>query len=404
MDVESAIKKLIATDPFYGYFSIHLQRMFDNLCPTLCVAFRNSEPELHINPEFWESLKDDEQIAVLKHELGHICLFHCFMNEGLEVEPMKFNIAADLEVNSGLENLPEGCLLPEKMGLQPGLGTIEYLRRLPKDIESDEGGDGNEEGSGGDGNSSEDDSSNGKGNSNGGQQSTKYGKVLDDHSHWQDIKESEKEVAKMRVSSYMERAAEQTLKDKGTIPGKFEDMIKAAKRKQPVFNWRKHFRRLLGTEYDVRTKHTRRKESKRFEDAMGMRHLKKANILIAIDTSGSVEDKDLSEFFTEVNFIYKAGVNVDVLQFDYELQCIDPFKGKFDGKVLGRGGTNFCVPVDYYLEYRRKYTSLIMLTDGYDDIPSNTPKKTIWVITPDGSRQNYPGKVIYMNNDNSSEV
>ena len=38
-----------------------------------------------------------------------------------------------------------------------------------------------------------------------------------------------------------------------------------------------------------------------------------------------------------------------------------------------------------------------MFTDGYAPIEQLKPQgQVIWIITSDGSRQNYPGKVIYI--------
>ncbi len=38
-----------------------------------------------------------------------------------------------------------------------------------------------------------------------------------------------------------------------------------------------------------------------------------------------------------------------------------------------------------------------MFTDGYASIDTLKPQgQVIWIITSDGSRQNYPGKVVYI--------
>ena len=119
-------------------------------------------------------------------------------------------------------------------------------------------------------------------------------------------------------------------------------------------------------------------------------------MLVAIDVSGSVYDAELVEFFSEINHIYKAGANVDIIEFDDGIKAKYTYEGKFPGKVHGRGGTSFYEPVQFYNDHRKEYSSFVLFTDGGASIQGLKPlKEMIWVITSDGWHdQNYPGKVI----------
>lgn len=160
----------------------------------------------------------------------------------------------------------------------------------------------------------------------------------------------------------------------------------------PIFNWKAYFRRYLGFSNEAFVKKSLRKESKRFPQTAGIKIKFKQNILVAIDTSGSVSDEELYEFFSEIHHIYKSGVGVTIMEFDCSLQRVYPYKGKWDGSISGRGGTCFEVPVTHYNENKSKYTSAVIFTDGYAPIEQLKPhQRLMWVITSTGSDQNYPG-------------
>ena len=125
------------------------------------------------------------------------------------------------------------------------------------------------------------------------------------------------------------QTAEHVQKMAGSIPGEFADYIENLfKQKPAVFNWKSYFRRLLGTAIETYVKKSRRKESKRFEGAAGLKQKHKHRILVAIDTSGSVSDQELCDFFSEINHIYKAGAQIDILEFDHAVQRVYQYSGK----------------------------------------------------------------------------
>ena len=90
----------------------------------------------------------------------------------------------------------------------------------------------------------------------------------------------------------------------------------AIKNKPPVFNWKRYFRRLIGNSITSEIQLTRMRPSKRFPDARGIRMKRKPNIMVAVDTSGSISQDDLKDFFSEIHHIWKTGVNVTVVEID----------------------------------------------------------------------------------------
>jgi predicted metal-dependent peptidase len=118
-------------------------------------------------------------------------------------------------------------------------------------------------------------------------------------------------------------------------------------------------------------------------------------MLLAIDTSGSVSDDELKEFMNEIHHIYKAGVDITIIQCDTSIRSIEAYRGKNDLKVQGRGGTEFDPVLDYYNENSKKYTSLVYFTDGECDANVKPKGNVLWVISERSSmNMDLPGKVI----------
>jgi predicted metal-dependent peptidase len=223
---------------------------------------------------------------------------------------------------------------------------------------------------------------------------------IDDHDSWKqftNIPEANQQLIMNNVHAILRQTADQVEKMRGTIPGELTEIIQKLREKKPeVFNWKAYFRRLLGSIYDVNIKTTRRKESKRFQGAAGIQHRKKVSMLVAIDTSGSVSASELQEFFSEIDYVYKAGARITLIECDSEINSITEYDGKTLPEIKGRGGTDFNPPVNYYKKHRKEYASLIYFTDGEAPMPQHRPSGMIWVISSRGRQYDYPGKTIYI--------
>ena len=117
-------------------------------------------------------------------------------------------------------------------------------------------------------------------------------------------------------------------------------------------------------------------------------------MLIAIDTSGSVNNNELKEFMNEIHHVHKAGVDISIIQCDTEIRSIDDYNGDFTLNVVGRGGTDFD-PVLKYFEQHKEYTSLIYFTDGECSTSIKPSKPILWVLSEQSStNEGLPGRVI----------
>lgn len=224
------------------------------------------------------------------------------------------------------------------------------------------------------------------------------GDNLPDHSTWdefENLSEAEQKLIEKQLQKVLGDAREQTIKKRGSVPGEIEGVIVIEEIVAPKFDWRGYIRRFTGISTKVFTKKIRRKENRRFSDNPGLKIKMRQHMLLAIDTSGSVSNEELLEFMNEIHHIYKAGVDITIIQCDTSIRSIEAYRGKSDLKVQGRGGTDFDPVLDYYNENSKKYTSLVYFTDGECDANVKPKGNVLWVISERSEMNNdLPGKII----------
>ena len=122
MKIERAYKKMLIENPFYGLFLLGLSKVIDKSVDTACVRRKGINCELVINPEYWESQDEVQQMNLLQHEVYHIVFQHMFL---WDLFPNKevLGLAADCEVNSYLSNLDDSWVVPSLWNLPVKKGT-----------------------------------------------------------------------------------------------------------------------------------------------------------------------------------------------------------------------------------------------------------------------------------------
>lgn len=426
--LSKASKNLMLKSPYYGFFLITLNKLWNKNVPTAGVGKNGINYQLHINEDFWCNLTEDHHLGILQHELlhiafGHLTTFFKFSDKKLA------NVAMDMEINQYIQKgwLPGDNLTKEefdnikntilekiKIGLADGSMTKEqalieknkipsrgimiedyselkldfkagcryYYDALKKAKEEKE--------------------------QNGTSGCPNFDQLCDDmdgnddslpnHDSWdefENISESEQKLIDRQLQKLLTEAKEQTLKKRGTVPGEIEGLIVIEKIIPPKFDWKGYIRRFTGVSTKVYTKKIRRKENRRYSDNPGLKIKMRQHMLLAIDTSGSVSDAELQEFMNEIHHIYKNGVDITVVQCDTKINSIEPYKGKHEMTVTGRGGTYFDPVLEYYNQNQKKYTSLVYFTDGECSASIKPKGNVLWVLSERSSmNESLPGKVI----------
>jgi len=380
-----ACKDLLLEQPFYGLFSCMLNKRWRKDLPTAGVYQRGIQYELGLNEEYWAKLSDRQHKGLITHELMHMCFFHVTDWRHLENHQVA-NLAMDCEINQliDINDLPPNPILPSSfptLKLEPHKGTQYYYDKLNDAAQK---------------NASKtlsailDAIKNGEGKDKDGNPvviivkgENGEGVGVPDHSMWEAINklgEAEKKLLKSHIDHLMSEVAEQVEKSRGTIPSELAEYLKNLnKYEPPKFDWKGYLRRFAGGSIRTYTKKVRTKLNKKFDDAPGLRVKSKNHVLVAVDTSGSVSQEELVEFFQEIDHIHRTGSDVTVIQCDAAISSVERYKRNQEIKVKGRGGTAFDPVIDYANEHSKKYTCLIYLTDGCAPAPEPCRLRTLWV-------------------------
>lgn len=413
MDIQSDLtitcKNLMFTEPFYGLLLLNLQKEFSTKIETAGVGLNGINYKLYINPEFWKGLTQDQKYGLLKHELMHIAFFHITEYKHLKDETIA-NMAMDIEINQKIDDkqLPVGGCTIDKfqhLDLKPNEGTNEYYKKL---LQKKEENNSTMQQIMNAASQSNDDSSNSPDtNANGKPDRTvdMNGVPMKIPEHkWDDFKdltESQKKLVDRQLAHVINEVAQEVIKNRGTVPREVEILLeKMLSTEPPKFNWKAYLRRYIGNSIKTSVRKTKRKVSKRFDQDFGLRVNEFSHILIGIDSSASVSDKEIYEFLGEIKHMYKTGHDFTLIFADTEMQ--EPIKYKPSTKLVikKRGGTDFNPIVDYYHQHSKRFSTLIYLTDGEAPLPDNPVKNMLWVlstISSDADHLKASGKVIKLN-------
>lgn len=380
-DLEPHFSRLFATEPILSALATLCSRRMTNVIPTAAIAYFPEEDTytLLFNPEFFSKLADEEIIAVLKHELYHMLFLHPFEREkDLEVQfcidirndpVMKdlCNFATDLAINSLIDDLPEGALIPGKgmfKEYESGKSTEYYFGKLLKDY--------------------------------------KENKIqivdlstLDIH-NWEELNKSTEEaknsIAKKKILDALKEAIKKAQKTKfyGSVS---EEIIKQLQEKyfNDHINWRALLRQFVGNSRDIELQTTIKRISKKAPYLMpGFKRNTICKVCAFVDNSGSMEDNDVVDALSTIANISTV-TEVEVYNFDTKVDLNSKQiikrgqKPKFVRTLCG--GTSFHCIAEFLNNYEKKFNCIVIITDGYAELlkPSDYKGKIVWIITEDGT-------------------
>ena len=174
------------------------------------------------------------------------------------------------------------------------------------------------------------------------------------------------------------------------MPAGFMSCVKKLN-EPPVLSWQKILKKYVGT-ITANKRKTRmrlnRRQPYRF-DLSGTMDDKVLKIVVAIDTSASVDDRMIAKIFNEIfAIIAKRKHDITVIECDAQVQRVYKVMAHTDikEKVAGRGGTLFS-PVIEYVNNDKYFRDalLIYFTDGYgeSEIPKPRTYRNMWVVIGD---------------------
>ena len=380
MDARTKITKariaLQRESPFFSYLVMYLDPIESRHVETAAV---DPKGRLYYNPDFINSLSMEQIKGVLCHEVLHVAFEHFARLGGRNRK--KFNIACDLVINDILVTngfgLPQNALIPTNHIYKIGDTVITDLDKktaeqvyneLPNGV-SAVGFDTHIYGEpgGGDNNKSA---------------SKKTGRK---ETNWKQV--------------LAEAAA--FARQQGKLPAGIARYIDNLL--SPKLNWREILYRFITNQIICDYTYTRpHKKSVVTGFYMPDTVKEGLDIVVAIDTSSSIDDRELAQFLSETYSIVKSFPNVrmTLITCDDEIHdTIEVTNGMPDVEVHGGGGTDFRPVFEWIRENKPNTRLVVYLTDGYGDAPESVDVKTLWVITEGGTDSYVKGKgeIVWLN-------
>jgi predicted metal-dependent peptidase len=376
-----------------GILMVGRTSVVDNI-PTACTNGRDEK----YGRKFVAMLKEPELNFVVLHENLHKAYRHLTTWKKLHDENHRLaNSACDYVINLKLKDLDpsertismprfqDGLMKGKPMGLVDekyrGLNAKQVFDLLKEEQKNgntgeDEGG-GTSEGEGGSGTS--------QGQGQGG---------FDDHD-WdgaKDMTEEEKKVLEREVDQAIRQGVMAHQKIAGTGGGDLDrDLLELL---EPKVDWREMLREFVKATCSAKDTSSWRRVNRRFlSTGTYMPSLvgeKVGHMVIAVDTSGSVGQEELSGFLTEVKGIAEEvkPSQVDLIYWDSRVAAHEEYTENDVSNIInstkprGGGGTSPSCVSEYLKEKRIVPECVIMLTDGYvgNDWGRDWTAPVLWAI------------------------
>ena len=346
---------LISIQPFFGTLALRLRLVETEIVPVM----GTDGSSLFYNPSAIKDMPQQQVMGVVAHEVLHCAFQHMFRRRHRIHD--KWNKAADYVINAIL--LQEGFSLPKSRLFNSKYSNMpaeEVYEKLPNDPPG-----------------------------SGSNPDWDFGSSLDPAAPNPDTGEGKTPSEVSSLAKDWEIATKQAAhiaKQQGKLPGDLASIIEDllapqipwreqlwrffSQRKPDRITWNRPNRRLAHTGIYLPTK----------------RFVPTGDIVVAVDTSGSVSEDELRHFSSEFNEIHRTlqPRKTYVLDIDTKIHSIKEYT-QYDAPTFeykGRGGTCF-EPVFEWVETEHiQLDALVYLTDGYATFPTNPPPyPVLWVIT-----------------------
>ena len=352
--------ELMTKSVFLSTICLSLKHKFTDALPTA----GTDGLTIMYNPEFFANLTAAERTGLLAHEVWHVAFNHFARVNGRDKRT--WNIAGDYVINLMLHEagykLPQGGLLDKQY---KDMSTEEVYELVKQDEENQ----------------------------------PEYDNFIED---LLDAPDGTKEADVFdKVTDVIIQAQIQSKaagKEHGEIPGEIARAIDELI--NPKLPWNQLLTRFLTSM--IKDDYTWTRPNKRFfpQHYLPSQHSPTiGDIVVAIDTSGSVTDEDLLEMLSEIQDIrdiYKPE-SLKIIDCDWEIHnvfTVDKHDNILNLKFTGGGGTSFQPVIDYCDAHQPQL--LIYFTDLYAEELAEEPTYPImWICNSDHEPAPF-GETIYI--------
>ncbi|HIO92291.1 MAG TPA: hypothetical protein EYG68_05520 [Leucothrix mucor] len=408
--IASARTKLILDKPFLGALVLRLP--LQEASPNWCATTGTDARKFYYNPAYIEELRPAEMQFVLAHEALHCALSH-FARREHRIKH-RWDLACDYAINpilieDGLIPPPSVMVLKQYAGMSaeeiyPLISDNDNSETMDQhlyDKEDDpkEGGQDKEENpldeqqennpppknNKSNGNKKDPDNKDSQGSGNQKFDESAGGNTAPPPP----LEQAEAEELSIQWQQRMAGAAQQA-EQAGKLSGVMKRLVEVLL--QPRLPWRSLLARYMTSV--ARDDYSYLRPSSRRGDPAIFPTLKsdEINVLVGLDVSGSVSDKELNDCLSEINAI-KGQMRARITLIACDSEIIEGFPRTFEPweeatlpKEIAGGGTTDFRPVFTWAARQDKQPDiLVYFTDTHGDFPAYAPNyQVIWLVKGKG--------------------
>jgi predicted metal-dependent peptidase len=395
----AARTKLILDKPFLGALVMRLPMQVAN--PDWCPTTATDARAFYYNPDYIDQLTLDETQFMLAHEALHCALSHFARRQ--HRTKLHWDMACDYAINpllteDGLKPPPGALMMPQFIGM-----TAEEIYPCLDENNDEEPLDNHVY-----------DQDNTKGSGHGttekkvakSNQENNKDQEGDEHDNPQSgsgsaasqpppLSPDEAETLNIQWQQRMAGAAQQAMQV-GKLDGAMARMVDHLL--QPQLPWRLLLARYMTAlaRDDFSYMRPSRREGEFILPSLRSNQLE---LVVALDTSGSIQDQEMAEFLAEINALKgQMRARVTLLACDSVIAEEAPWiyesweEFKLPAKITGGGGTSFEPVFEWVDRERLNPDLLVYFTDAEGAFPAHAPSySVIWLVkgkekTPWGQR------------------
>lgn len=373
--------------------------------------------------KFLSTIVDAQVNGLVMHENAHVFLRHVTHHRRLFKENARLaNIAADFVVNDMIVQfndpqiqLPPGALWNEMFRNWSVVQVYDYLIKKCKDKgkgRGDKGGSGTKGDDGGNGGSSNDQpQNNGSPPPETENKQTDVDKLCERINDYNSMDEHDYEASAEADLKEISDGIDKALREGGLLAGilggnknrHIDSML------EPKVDWRDAFREFIMSccigkdDYTYRKFNVRQLANDMYLPSTHTETVR--DIVIAIDTSGSIGQEELAEFAGELVSICEtvSPERVRILWWDTKVHGEQVFTGNYTGikgmlKPVGGGGTVVSCVNEYINKKNITAECVVLFTDGYveSNVEWTNSAPLLWLITRNKDYQPLVGKKVFV--------
>ena len=400
-DIGKYCIQMLLKEPHYAHILMKLPKEISTQVKTATIDLDSEYiVKLVLNPNYWEQLNDQQRYALLKEEMLHLVTKHPVVQKNFP-NPSWYQLAAKLTFQQYTsEEIPQAAvysfskiaLLAKHMGIDfsPKKDIAYYYQQLKNIFER--------------------------------LSTPAYSipialipikKLLEEISDlalpyptWE--KFSRLDTSHQKIIAYQfDRLIQHSIQEvnyankDSQLPDAFIMHLNQRNATQKsTINWKRILRLFTNSSPKTYLKNTIRRPSKRYGTSPGFKIKKKQKILLAIDTSGSIQEQEFHRFFREINQVWRQGADLLLIECDTSIRKKYSYKGQAPQRIHGRTGTDFTAAIKF-ANAQDRLDAIIYFTDGHGMKPNCSSRyPLLWVISSTGISQNsiawdtLPGKKI----------